>query len=322
MTDARAIAGGIVDARCNRVPGWARASGGGLAAPRPDVRDTLDAAIAARLDALDRAGVRVQVLCPPAPPPVAALDGAARSAWIAQANDAMRAVTACAPGRLEGFASIDFDDDTQGVGALDAATQQGFCGASIATAHRGERLDEDRFRPFLARAAELRFPLLVHSDALQGSGPSVGERQQRHVGVYGDLGICLGRLLFRRVFEDLPGLTLCFADGGGIIAGLVARLDHGYDVRKECRALLPKAPSSYLRQVYIDGSGIDPGLLEATTRLVGSTQVMFASGDDDLATVKARVEAAVAALDAARPGYRERFLHGNARQLYARLHAC
>ena len=301
-----------IDARCSRVPG-----GAGLmaaSAPATEWKRRLDSELTARIAELDCCGIQRQVLY--APLVLTSDDPRADSAAIGAVNDALAQVVSSAGGRLESFAHIDFDDGTQGVRSLETAMERGFCGAAIRTRHREYRLDELFFRAFLAHADRDQFPVLILSAGLHGGGPSIDARQQSHVGVHGDLGICLARMIFTGVFEELPRLALYPVDGGGILPGLIARLDHGYEVRKECRALLPRPPSTYLRNVYVDGVALDEATLECTMRLMGSAQIVFASDATDCAVERRRIEGVLARANALAVSRVSPTFDENARRLF------
>ncbi len=279
-----------------------------------DWKRRLESEIAARLAELDRCGIRTQALY--APWAFATPDSLNSSAGIGALNDALAAVASAAPGRLECFAHVDFDDGTRGVGAVEAALSRGFCGVAVPTRHREHRLDEAFFRPFLEYADRHGIPVLVRSTGLQGSGPCIDERQQNNVGVHGDLGVCLARMIFAGVLEELPQLALYLDQGGGILPGLVARLDHGYEVRKECRALLPSPPSSYLRNVYVDGAAMDAATFKCAIGLLGPAQIIFASDAADCALERSRIEGLLAQTDAVAASGVNSLLDDNARRLF------
>jgi predicted TIM-barrel fold metal-dependent hydrolase len=96
-------------------------------------------------------------------------------------------------------------------------------------------------------------------------------------------------MIFARVFEDLPRLNLLLGDSGGAFPNVLRRLDHGHRVRKECAALVPEAPSSYARQLYVDTAAMDAPALRCTVDLLGSKQVLFASAGDDCVEARQRL---------------------------------
>jgi aminocarboxymuconate-semialdehyde decarboxylase len=300
-----------IDARCSRLPGIPGAVS--LRLGSTEWKERLDSEVSARLAELDRFGVQTQVLY--APPTLGVDDSLATPDGLGIVNDVLEVVASSASGRLRCIAHIEFDDSTRGMRALETAMSHGFCGVAVGTRHGDHRLDQPFFRPFLTCAERHGIPVLVRSIGLQGSGPLIDERQQNNVGVHGDLAICIARMIFAGVFEELPRLGIYLLEGGGILPGLVARLDHGYEVRKECRALLPKPPSSYLRNVYVDGASMDEATLKCTISLLGRSQILFASDVADCVAERRRIDQVLAHTGDARSQVTS-VCDENARRLY------
>jgi aminocarboxymuconate-semialdehyde decarboxylase len=73
------------------------------------------------------------------------------------------------------------------------------------------------------------------------------------------------------------------------------RMDHAYDARADVNALIPRRPSTYLRQVYFDSLVFGEGL-PALVRLVGPGHILmgtdypFDMGETDPLGLLSRVE--------------------------------
>jgi aminocarboxymuconate-semialdehyde decarboxylase len=63
--------------------------------------------------------------------------------------------------------------------------------------------------------------------------------------------------------------------GGGYLGGYSGRIDHAWGARSDCNAGLPKAPSEYLRQVYIDNVVFTPHQLEALVKVFGVDRIIM-----------------------------------------------
>jgi uncharacterized protein len=86
------------------------------------------------------------------------------AAYARRANDALAEMTAAHPDRFAGFcAAVALTDVDAAVAELDRAVGElGAVGVQIYTHVRGHPLDERRFEPFWARAAELDVLVQVH----------------------------------------------------------------------------------------------------------------------------------------------------------------
>ena len=132
-----------------------------------------------------------------------------------------------------------------------------------------------------------------------------------------ETGLIVARLIFAGVFERFPQLNMILAHGGGTLAAIAGRLDHGYRLRRETKTI-PKPPSAYLSQLYFDIITHDDALLDYLVRRAGVQSIVvgtdrpFDMGIDDPRGVVARI-----------PGLsddeRAAILGGNARSFLARF---
>ena len=64
--------------------------------------------------------------------------------------------------------------------------------------------------------------------------------------------MALHYLIFDGVLERHPKLKLFAMHGGGYLGAYSGRIDHAWGARSDCHADLPKPPTTYLKQVYVD----------------------------------------------------------------------
>ena len=79
------------------------------------------------------------------------------------------------------------------------------------------------------------------------------------------------------VFEELPGLRVILAHGGGFFPYQIGRLDHGYHARPELQARLPHPPSHYLGNLYADSLIHDGQSLRFLIERFGADHVVLGS---------------------------------------------
>src|SRR6185312_16376292 len=90
-----------------------------------------------------------------------------------------------------------------------------------------------------------------------------------------DTTIALHYLIFDGVLERHPRLKIFAVHGGGYLGGYSGRMDHAWGARSDCQADLPKAPTQYLKQVYVDTVVFTPVQLEALVKTFGADHVVM-----------------------------------------------
>lgn len=192
------------------------------------------------------------------------------------------------PQQFLGLATVPMQDPPRAIAELERAmTQLGLRGVEIGTNVNGLNLDEPQFFPFFERAAALQAFIFVHPANTVGQ-----ERTRRYylsnlLGNPTDSGIAIASVIFGGVLERLPNLRLCFAHGGGIAPYIIGRWEHGYKVRPEAQAAIPKPPLEYFRLVYCDCLTHSDAALRYLVDLIGADHVLLGSdypydmGDED-----------------------------------------
>ena len=85
------------------------------------------------------------------------------------------------------------------------------------------------------------------------------------------------QLIFGGVLERLPGLRICFAHGGGAFPFTLGRLNHGWHVRPEGPAAIPKEPREYARRIWVDTLSHGPRNLPFIVEELGADRVVMGS---------------------------------------------
>jgi aminocarboxymuconate-semialdehyde decarboxylase len=83
--------------------------------------------------------------------------------------------------------------------------------------------------------------------------------------------------VFSGVVEDFPRIRWVLGHLGGAIPYLAERLDRGYRAFAECRANIPRPPSSYLRKFYLDTVNFDPGALMLALNFAAPGRILAGS---------------------------------------------
>jgi aminocarboxymuconate-semialdehyde decarboxylase len=232
---------------------------------------------ARRLADMDRMRVDVQALSVAPPQFYYWTDPGLGRRLARMQNEHLAELVAGHPDRFVGLGTVPLQDADAAVAELDhCVTQLGLRGVEICSSVNGLDLDQPRFRPFFARAAELDVVVLLHPH-----GFSHGERLTEYyltnvIGNPLDTTIAVSRLIHGGVLEELAGLKLCLTHGGGYLPFYASRMDHAWRHRPEGRHAIPdRAPSSYLRQVYADGLVYDQAHLAFLIRQIGADHVVL-----------------------------------------------
>jgi len=90
-----------------------------------------------------------------------------------------------------------------------------------------------------------------------------------------DTTLALHYLIFDGVLERHPKLKILAVHGGGYLGAYSGRIDHAWGARSDCNVGLPKPPTSYLKQVYVDTVVFTPHQLKALVDLFGADHVLM-----------------------------------------------
>ena len=252
--------------------------------------------VAARLAAMDDAGVDIQLVSPsPSHYHYWAAEDLARTV-CELANAGVAAHCAQAPGRLYGLGLIPLQHPGLAPGALEHALDLGLRGVEIsshAPGSPGRELSDPAYSPFWARAEEAGALVFLHP-----FGCTLDERLDRWylsntVGQPAENAVALSHLIFGGVLDRHPALRILAAHGGGYLPTHIGRSDHAWRARSDAHSCVHE-PSSYLKRLWFDSLVHSPSVLHALIRAAGPDRVLLGSDfpfdmgtEDPLAALKA-----------------------------------
>jgi aminocarboxymuconate-semialdehyde decarboxylase len=143
-------------------------------------------------------------------------------------------------------------------------------------AHVGDlELSDASFEPFWAKAEGLGAVVFIHP-----SGFTEPRRFGRFyfsnvIGNPLDTTMALHHLIFDGVLERYPSLKIIASHGGGYLPAYSGRIDHAWGARTDAHGTLPKAPSFYLKKIYLDTIVFTPHQLEALVELFGVDKILL-----------------------------------------------
>lgn len=226
------------------------------------------------------------------------LEAGAAADFCRQANDSLATFVAQSD-RLHGIAVVPLQDPEAAAAELRRAVRDlGLLGAEIGTTVEQLPLDDRRFDPFFAAAAELDVPVLLHPYYV-GTRPNLVDFYMTNLtGNPLETCIAASRLILSGFLDRHPALKVILVHAGGFMPYQIGRLDHGFRVRSETNAATMSPPSTYLRRFWYDTITHARTPLKFLLELVGNDRVML--GTDlpfDMADVNFRDYLSPAAFD-------------------------
>ena len=182
------------------------------------------------------------------------------------------------PGRVFAFGAVPLQEAELAAEVLDEALGLGLVGAEITPSVANRWLGDPALEPFFAAAAERRAALFVHPGT-HGLG----------LDVYGDYYLwnsvanpvetasAAAHLVMAGALERHPELVVVLAHGGGVLPGLVGRLERAFAVRGEAREALREGPRASFSRLHFDTVTHDRAVLSALVAAVGAGHVLLGS---------------------------------------------
>jgi aminocarboxymuconate-semialdehyde decarboxylase len=265
-----------------------------------------------RLKTMDARSVTVHALSL-MPPMVYWADGALGLRLARIVNDAMAEANRAHPDRFVFLATLPMQDPEAAIKEVDrAVTELGCRGIYLGTNVRGKELTDPALVPVFERVHALNMPVFLHPLNVIGAQRLTSYYLHNLLGNPFDTAVAAANIIFSGLLDRFPKLQICLPHAGGAFPYLIGRLNHGWKVRQECKAL-KKPPASYLRRFTYDTISHAPESLDYLINLVGADRVMMGS-DYCFDMGYDRPVKVVTALKLNR-AYKEKILSGNAARL-------
>jgi len=192
--------------------------------------------LGARLDAMDEAGVDLQVLSPNPLTFLPHVDAQLAAGFCARHNDAMAALVAREPTRLTGFAQLPMQDPERAATELVRCVEElALVGPYLCT-DLGAPLDDRRFDEVWSTCVALDVPVFLHPAPDGIDRPARDDRLERFdadlwLGFAYEETLAVASLVLGGVLERFPTLDVCISHGGGATAWLAERMHHAAATR-------------------------------------------------------------------------------------------
>lgn len=246
-----------------------------------DINSALFDLGAGRINAMDEAGIDVQVMSLTTP----GCQGAHPEDAVALAketNDQLHDAISKYPTRLSGFAAIPTPTPAAAADEFTRAIKTlGLKGALITGHTQGEFLDDRKFWPVFEVAQANDVPIYLHPGtphpmAMQSYFKGYEDLARPAWGFAMDASTHFLRILFSGAFDNFPRLKFILGHlGEGLPFGLVRLNDHTLDAARNRG--LKKTPIEYIRQnlVVTTSGNFCASALRCTIDMLGIDNVMF-----------------------------------------------
>lgn len=196
-------------------------------------------------------------------------------AWSRLLNDGTSAAARSDPSAFVGFATVPLQEPDAAVAELHRAIEElGLEGVEILTNIDGAGLDDPALEPFWSAVEALRIPMLIHPNNVLGVDRLGPYYLRNLLGNPTETAQAGARLLFSGVMDRHPEIKIILSHGGGTLPHLIGRLQHGFEVRPECRQFSAD-PISKMNRFYYDTVVFNPLILRHLIDLVGLDRIVL-----------------------------------------------
>ena len=246
--------------------------------------------IEVRIADMDRMGIDIQAVCPAPQQTYYWTDPGLGLEVSRMINDRLAQIIATWPDRFVALGTVPLQNVELAVAELERCVKQlDLRGVEINPNVAGRELTDPSLNldRFFAKARELDIVIFMHP-----IGFTQGERLMDHylnnlIGNPLDTTVGTSHLIFGGVMERHPGLKIVLPHAGGFLGHYWARMDHGWRARPDCRTIIKRTPTSYLKKFFFDTITFDPEMLRNLIDKFGAAQVLlgtdypFDMGEED-----------------------------------------
>jgi aminocarboxymuconate-semialdehyde decarboxylase len=230
----------------------------------------------AKIADMDKAGIAMTALSINDPGPE--LFGADSPAMAVLLNDFVADTVRRYPKRFFGMATLPFHTPADMEKEFERCINKlGMKGILVYSNLDGHNLDEPQFRSLFVEAEKRGIPLFLHPAMPLTYEATKGFNMAAGLGLMFDTTIALCRLILAGVLEQHPRLKLVCPHVGGALPFLIGRIDHQTMVLKRGAENIRRAPSDYLKQVWLDTVSPIPLAIKYGLDFSGTDKMLFSS---------------------------------------------
>jgi len=236
--------------------------------------------IETRLKDMDRMGIDIQAVSP-APNQTYYWTDPELGVDLARAvNDRLAEIVATWPDRFVALGTVPLQHADLAVTELARCVKElGLRGVEVNPSVNGMDLTDPRLglEKFFAKLQELDVVMFMHPIGFTEGKRLVDHYFNNVIGNPMETTIAASHLIFDGVLHRNPKLKVVLPHAGGYLAHYWARMDHAYRARADCRSLIKRPPSSYLKKMFFDTIAFDPAMLRHMVQQYGADHVLLGS---------------------------------------------
>ncbi len=234
--------------------------------------------IETRLRDMDRMGIDMQAVSPAPNQTYYWTDPELGASLARKVNDRLAEIVATWPDRFVAFGTVPLQNIDLALAELERCRRKlGLRGVEVNPSVNGMDLTDPRLKleKFFARAQALDAVIFMHPIGFTQGARLVDHYFNNVIGNPMETTIAASHLIFDGVMQRNPKLKIILPHAGGYLAHYWARMDHAHRARPDCRTVIRKAPSSYLRKMYFDTICFDPKMLRHMIDQYGAGHVLL-----------------------------------------------
>lgn len=192
-------------------------------------------------------------------------------------NEQMTRLAEAHPGKFDVLVAVPLQDVELAIAELEyAATVLKATGAEIGSNINGRYIGSPEFEPFFAAAERLGMAIFVHAMRPAGLERLIGPPAFEQVlGFPNEIGHSAASAITSNLLLRHPKLRIAFSHGGGSLAILLPRLQHGWHNFPPLQKLIEKSPFEQARLLYYDTLVYDPPTLRFLLERFGADALMI-----------------------------------------------
>jgi aminocarboxymuconate-semialdehyde decarboxylase len=234
--------------------------------------------IEVRLKDMDRMGIDIQAVSPAPNQTYYWTEPGLGTELARMVNDRLAEIVATWPDRFVALGTVPLQNVDLAVAELERCVKTlGLRGVEINPSVNGMDLTDSRLNleRFFAKAEALDSVIFMHPIGFTHGARLMDHYFNNVIGNPLETTVATSHLIFDGVMERHPKLKIVLPHAGGYLAHYWARMDHAHRARPDCRTVIKKAPSSYLKKFYFDTIAFDPQLLRHMIDKWGAEHVLL-----------------------------------------------
>ena len=207
----------------------------------------------ARLAAMDRDGIDIQVISPLPELLSYWLDLSTAVEMAKLVNQETAAAVKDAPGRIEGLGMLPLQDVKTAVAMVADIARLGLKGVEVGSNINGVSIADPIFDPVFAALEKHNLCVFVHGIRPSGLERLLGPKMMVNViGIPQDCASAIASFISMDILGKFPALRLGFAHAGGSFGSMLGRMDFVWHEFERFRAEGTVAPRDYVKKFFFD----------------------------------------------------------------------